>query len=169
MKTKITSMDDKAIREQLRNIRKSRGLTLEKLAAKVGVEQQQISRMERGDRRLTLDYLLKISKTLNIPLQEIIEVSGANQPNMIARNVGMNEVQYDEILDNMIYALEKLDNLLKSYNLDISLELRKYLVSKIVAIHPMIKEGNFSVFLDRLFNIIDEFMEKLVHLKKNKD
>jgi phage repressor protein C with HTH and peptisase S24 domain len=46
--------------------REHRGLTQERLADAVGTGKVQISRLERAERRLTLDWMLKLAKALDI-------------------------------------------------------------------------------------------------------
>jgi len=58
-------MKEKDIYSKLRETRRSRGLTVNKLAEKMGENHQKVGRIERGTRSLTIDYLLKISKALN--------------------------------------------------------------------------------------------------------
>ncbi|HEV7283443.1 MAG TPA: helix-turn-helix domain-containing protein [Kaistia sp.] len=60
---------------RLREIRQERGLTLEQLAQLVGTSNQQISMLEQGKRRLTADWMRKLSKALGVNLEELI-VSG---------------------------------------------------------------------------------------------
>lgn len=47
------------------------GLTQKQLADLVGCNQKDISRWETGDRKPTIDSLMKLSKALNLPLEEI--------------------------------------------------------------------------------------------------
>jgi phage repressor protein C with HTH and peptisase S24 domain len=48
----------------LREWRHVRGLTLEQLAARVGTDKTQLSRLEKGKRRLTMDWLERIAPAL---------------------------------------------------------------------------------------------------------
>jgi len=67
-------MDDKHIYEKLREFRRSRGISVGKLAKELGENSQKVGRIERGQRSLTVDYLLKISKALSTPIETILEV-----------------------------------------------------------------------------------------------
>jgi len=49
----------------IRELRERSGLTLDALAAKVGTTNQQISHLELGKRRLTIDWLVRIAAALN--------------------------------------------------------------------------------------------------------
>lgn len=61
------------IYSKLRAIRRARGLTVDKLAEKMGENSQKIGRIERGKSNLTVDYLLKVSKALGISMDTILE------------------------------------------------------------------------------------------------
>ncbi len=71
-------MKDQEIYKKLKQLRKERGLTLNTLAEKMGADYQQISRIERGKSRLTIDVLMKMAEALEIPLKDIVE--GENRP-----------------------------------------------------------------------------------------
>ena len=59
--------------KRLRNIRRSKDFTQEKLAFTIGVEISQISRIERGIINTSLLNLMKISTALQVPPQELFE------------------------------------------------------------------------------------------------
>ncbi len=49
---------------RISELRKARGLTMKQLAELVGTSNQQISHLEKGRRRLTLDWMERIAKAL---------------------------------------------------------------------------------------------------------
>lgn len=57
---------------RIRELREQRGLSAEKLAALVGTTQAQISRLENGQRRLTVDWMNRIASALGIKPQDLI-------------------------------------------------------------------------------------------------
>lgn len=57
---------------RIRDIRKQVGFTQTELADAVGITQGQIARLERGDRNLSTDLLLKIADALQRPAAELI-------------------------------------------------------------------------------------------------
>ncbi len=65
-------MSEDKIHIKLRNLRKSRGLTVNTLAEKMGEDQQKVGRVERGSRNITVDYLMKISRALEEPIESIL-------------------------------------------------------------------------------------------------
>jgi transcriptional regulator with XRE-family HTH domain len=65
-------MSEKNIYEKIRSARRSRGLTVNELAQEIGEDHQKVGRIERGKRSLTIDYLLKVSKALDTPIDTLI-------------------------------------------------------------------------------------------------
>ncbi|MBF8264096.1 MAG: helix-turn-helix transcriptional regulator [Parachlamydiales bacterium] len=65
-------MDDPQIYEKLRQFRRARGISVDQLAKEIGENSQKVGRIERGQRSLTVDYLLKISKALETPIETIL-------------------------------------------------------------------------------------------------
>jgi transcriptional regulator with XRE-family HTH domain len=62
----------KFIGENIRLHRKKAGLSQEKLAEKADLHSVYISQVERADRAVTIDSLLKITKALGIRLRDVI-------------------------------------------------------------------------------------------------
>lgn len=56
----------------IEKIRKEKGLTQEKLAQMIGDTQQHISRWENGKRNPSVKTLMKLSKALEVPIEELI-------------------------------------------------------------------------------------------------
>lgn len=56
-------------------IRKKSGLTLADLAEKTGSTPQQIGRLEKGERRLTTDWMNKIAKALAILPEDLMSLN----------------------------------------------------------------------------------------------
>lgn len=61
--------------EHIRTIRVSKNITQEQLANEIGAEISQISRIERGIISTSISNLHNISKVLNIPLKELLDIS----------------------------------------------------------------------------------------------
>jgi transcriptional regulator with XRE-family HTH domain len=57
----------------LKKLRKERGLTLHTLAEKVGSDYQQISRIERGKSKLSIDMLMKVANALETPVADLVD------------------------------------------------------------------------------------------------
>ncbi|HWE46539.1 MAG TPA: helix-turn-helix transcriptional regulator [Caulobacteraceae bacterium] len=58
----------------LQTLREARGLTLRELAQRVGASRQHMSSLERGGRRLTADWLLRLSEGLDCHPCEILAI-----------------------------------------------------------------------------------------------
>lgn len=72
-------MEEKNIYAKIRDIRQARGLTVNSLAEKIGEDHQKVGRIERGKRSLTIDYLLKVSKALNTPVEEFFSRENSSE------------------------------------------------------------------------------------------
>jgi transcriptional regulator with XRE-family HTH domain len=60
------------LENRIKAFREARGLSLEALAIKARTTNQQISLLEAGKRRLTVDWLLRLSKSLDCHPWEIV-------------------------------------------------------------------------------------------------
>jgi len=58
---------------RIKVLREAHGLSLEALAKKLGTTNQQISLLETGQRRLTVDWLYRLSKALKCHPWDIVE------------------------------------------------------------------------------------------------
>ena len=63
----------KRIGENIRKFRKKTGMTQEKLAERTNLHPVYISQVERADRAVTIDSLLKITKALGIRLRDVVD------------------------------------------------------------------------------------------------
>jgi len=82
-------MDYKALGRRIRTQRKLMGITQDELATAAGISYSFIGLIERGDRKLSLETLVKISEALNIScdtlLQDSLKVTRS------VETTGMNE------------------------------------------------------------------------------
>jgi transcriptional regulator with XRE-family HTH domain len=63
----------KKIGKKIREIRKSKGMTIEKLAIDAGIEYTQLSRIELGKINTSVYHIYIISTTLSTPVPEIFD------------------------------------------------------------------------------------------------
>jgi transcriptional regulator with XRE-family HTH domain len=63
----------KAVAEVLKELREERGLSMNRLAQQAGLAQQTIAFIENGDRRPTLDSLIRLCSTLGVPLSALFQ------------------------------------------------------------------------------------------------
>ena len=62
-----------SLKNRIRIMREARGWSLEMLALQSGTTNQQISLLEAGKRRLTVDWLLRLSDALNCHPWELVD------------------------------------------------------------------------------------------------
>ncbi|MCA5893741.1 XRE family transcriptional regulator [Isoptericola sp. NEAU-Y5] len=65
---------------RLRALRRERGITLAGLAAVTGVSESTLSRLESGQRRATLELLLPLARTYNVPLDDLVGAPRTGDP-----------------------------------------------------------------------------------------
>lgn len=68
----------KVIGERLRATRKKQGLSQEELAHRSNTHPTYVGQIERGEKNITIDTLEKITKALNISLEELFRFSSLN-------------------------------------------------------------------------------------------
>jgi transcriptional regulator with XRE-family HTH domain len=64
---------------RLRALRRLKRLTQQELAEKIDISVSMLSSIERGGKYPRLDLLKKISKTLDVPLEELFVLPGSLQ------------------------------------------------------------------------------------------
>jgi transcriptional regulator with XRE-family HTH domain len=77
-----------AIGCRLRELRKERGLTQAELARQIGIQQSDLSRMEKGEYRVSLDNLFKILGVFDLDLADFFgkkQVSSERQRQPLSR------------------------------------------------------------------------------------
>ncbi len=65
---------------RLRALRRDRGITLADLAATTGVSESTLSRLESGQRRASLELLLPLARTYNVPLDDLVGAPRTGDP-----------------------------------------------------------------------------------------
>lgn len=65
---------------RLRALRRERSITLAGLAAVTGVSESTLSRLESGQRRATLELLLPLARTYNVPLDDLVGAPRTGDP-----------------------------------------------------------------------------------------
>ncbi|MGW4807558.1 helix-turn-helix domain-containing protein [Kitasatospora sp. NPDC004272] len=66
---------DGLVRKRIRALRVAQGWSLEELAARAGLSQSSLSRIENGQRRLALDQLVTLAKALDTTLDQLVETA----------------------------------------------------------------------------------------------
>ncbi|BDI22277.1 helix-turn-helix domain-containing protein [Herbiconiux sp. L3-i23] len=67
---------DAAIRQRIRGLRLSRGLSLDAVAARCFLSPSTLSRIETGQRRIALDQLVPIARALDTTLEQLLDPAG---------------------------------------------------------------------------------------------
>lgn len=65
---------EQVIRDRLRSLRHTLGLSLDELAARANVSASTISRVETGKRTISLDILLPLARALQVDLDTLLDV-----------------------------------------------------------------------------------------------
>ncbi|WP_135553341.1 helix-turn-helix domain-containing protein [Paenibacillus cymbidii] len=68
-----------AVGERIRNYRKERKWTQQQLAEKANVNESYVGKVERGERNVTIDSLLKITGALEITLEQLFKNIQSNR------------------------------------------------------------------------------------------
>ncbi|MFD2261719.1 XRE family transcriptional regulator [Lacibacterium aquatile] len=68
------------MQNKLRSLRLARGLTLEQLADAAGTSHQQILRLEKGERRLTVDWMVRLAPPLGVEPKDLLPESQTAAP-----------------------------------------------------------------------------------------
>lgn len=79
MDAELTEILD-SIGPRLRDLRRSRGLTLEALAAGTGISVSTLSRLESGRRRPTLDLLIPLARAHRVALDQLVAAPATGDP-----------------------------------------------------------------------------------------
>ena len=69
----------KLLGKRIREIRKTRGLSQEKLAERAGISAQYVRNIERGVENPTLDLLLRLAEALKVSLGEMCEFESVEE------------------------------------------------------------------------------------------
>ncbi|WP_227981566.1 helix-turn-helix domain-containing protein [Nocardia spumae] len=69
-----------AVGPRLRALRRARGITLADVATLTGVSESTLSRLESGQRRATLELLLPLARTYDVPLDDLVGAPRTGDP-----------------------------------------------------------------------------------------
>ncbi|MEM7180444.1 MAG: XRE family transcriptional regulator [Spirochaetota bacterium] len=71
------------VKENLKSLRQSSGLSLDKLASKCGVSRAMLSQIEQGKSTPTISVLWKISNGLNVPFSDLLKEKGIGEVHLL--------------------------------------------------------------------------------------
>lgn len=66
----------KAFGNHVRELRKQKGYTMQKLAEEAGIDPRQLSYIELGKVNTTISSIYTIAKALNISISELVKLNG---------------------------------------------------------------------------------------------
>lgn len=73
LRTKLRAdKNDYFVGQKLNTLRKSLGLSMAELGARIGVSYQQIQKYEKGKDRLSISQLLRVSKALDVHVKDLL-------------------------------------------------------------------------------------------------
>ncbi len=83
---------------RLRRLRRERKLTQADLARQIGIQQSDLSRMEKGEYRVSLDNLFKILGVFDIKMADFFGDTATAQPAMTSRPLAREDMQVLQML-----------------------------------------------------------------------
>lgn len=131
---------NKDIYSKLRNLRRARGFTVNKLAEKMGENHQKVGRIERGMRSITIDYLMKVSKALDTPIEALLE-KGQDKELL---GGGSEAPNANTLLNQVVIRVEKCP-------CQFSAEQKGTLVAKVFALASKFPREHQEAFLEAFF------------------
>ncbi len=78
---------------RLRRLRRERKLTQADLARQIGIQQSDLSRMEKGEYRVSLDNLFKILTVFDVKMADFFGDAAAAQPAAASRPLAREDMQ----------------------------------------------------------------------------
>lgn len=85
MQAKTAPDIDLLVRRRLRELRVQRGLTLQEVGERAGIDVSTLSRLESGKRRLALDHLPRLARALSVSTDELLQAPPTADPRVRGR------------------------------------------------------------------------------------
>ena len=101
-------IDYKLIGERIKEVRRVRGWSQEKLSEKIDVTTVYISRIERGSTQVNLKRLAQISKALDISLEYLITGTATTAPNYLDKELYQTLLNCTPEKQRLIYNIAKI-------------------------------------------------------------
>lgn len=97
-------MDYVALGNRIKNKRLENNLTQEQLAESVDISAVYVGQIERGDRHMTIDTLVKIANVLHVSIEELLKDSTINNTNARLRELvnivqGLDTTDINKVID----------------------------------------------------------------------
>jgi transcriptional regulator with XRE-family HTH domain len=85
---------EERVRRRLRALRTERGLTLETVAGRAGMDVSTLSRLESGRRRLALDHLPSLAAALGVSADDLLHPDVPEDPRVRAKPVKRGDITF---------------------------------------------------------------------------
>lgn len=100
MQAKTTDDVDLRVRRRLRELRTSRGLTLDEVATRADIDVSTLSRLESGKRRLALDHLPRLASALSVTTDDLLRTPDTEDPRVRGASRTRNGVTFWPLTHN---------------------------------------------------------------------
>ena len=114
----IPELSQKQIGQRVMTLRKTKGLSQEELAERIGIPRSSLTQLENGNRNLTVIELHKIAATFSISLDEFLYAGNSGNEEAIHANndipetklnirISVPELQVEKLKNVLLYMLER--------------------------------------------------------------
>lgn len=90
------------IGNNIRALRKAKGLSQEQLALRSDINASYLGQVERGEKNPTIDVLSKLASALHMPLEAVVQIRSENQP---APHTADESAPYAEKIASQLHGL----------------------------------------------------------------
>jgi len=85
---------NRAVADNIKRIRKSKKLSMERLAAEAGVSRSMLGQIERGEANPSVGTLAKLARALKVPAELLLE-NDSFEPRLLVRELEKKQVRLD--------------------------------------------------------------------------
>lgn len=99
------------IGQQLRNLRKNSGMTLEELSAKVDKSTSHINQIELGSRKMTMNLLFSVMKVLEVDANTVLVIPQKEVKEQVSIDAMLTELPQDareDLIDTFKFMIKKM-------------------------------------------------------------
>lgn len=139
-------MDTRDIGEMIKSIRKSKGITQQQLADKIGKTESSIRKYEKGLVQIPINVMNDIATALEVPVQDLLQFDESKDSFQSEREIYINMLENNTILK------QNLD-LLSNKNIECISNLRSVLTALIDDIPSMLEKTDAKEYNNLLSNV----------------
>lgn len=105
----MSEEDIRTIAENVKKYRLLNHMTQEELAEKLDMDTQYYAQIERGERRFTLEKIIKVCRVLNVNIQDIVDISQTQRD--VSYETKKHIIEFlDNATENQIFLIDKFIN-----------------------------------------------------------